>query len=188
MSKHVLDPERWINNYADYLFNYTITRVSDRVIAQDLVQETFFAGLKSKDNYKGEAAERTWLVAILKRKIIDHYRKINSTKGKAEIRINYTDNESEGDWLEEHVADPFDKNAEAEIENKELGLAIHHCLEKLPHKQAEIFKMKTILNYETETICNEFNITPSNLWVIIHRARTTLAGCLDHNWFNTHNK
>ena len=104
------------------------------------------------------------------------------------IRDSYNHNESEGDWLEEHVADPFDKNAEAEIENKELALAIHHCLEKLPYKQAEIFKMKTILNYETETICNEFNITPSNLWVIIHRARTTLAGCLDHNWFNTPNK
>lgn len=184
MPKHELHPNTWIDKYADYLFNYTITRVNDRDTAQDLVQETFFAGLKSKDNFKGDASERTWLVSILKRKIIDHYRKINSNKGKAEVRINYNDGESEGDWLEERVADPFDKNAEAEIENSELGLAIHNCLDKLPIKHADIFKKKTILNYETETICNEFDITPSNLWVIIHRARTSLAKCLDNNWFN----
>ncbi|NQY05471.1 MAG: sigma-70 family RNA polymerase sigma factor [Flavobacteriaceae bacterium] len=184
MTKHVLEPNLWIDKYADYLFNYTVTRVNDKVVAQDLVQETFFAGLKSAANFKGDASERTWLVSILKRKIIDYYRKINSNKGKAEVRINYTDEETEGDWLEERVADPFDKTAENKIENEELGLAIHDCLEKLPVKQAEIFKMKTILNYETKTICNEFDITPSNLWVIIHRARTSLASCLENNWFD----
>lgn len=184
MAQHQIDPNTWISNYSDYLFNYTITRVNDREIAQDLVQETFLAGLKSMANFKGEASERTWLVAILKRKIIDHYRRINSKKGKAEVRINYSNNDdSEGDWLEEQVADPFDKTAEDQIENSELGSAIYNCLDKLPEKQAQVFKMKTILNYDTETICNDLNITPSNLWVIIHRARTALAECMEDNWF-----
>ncbi|GAA4962204.1 sigma-70 family RNA polymerase sigma factor [Algibacter aquimarinus] len=183
MPNHKIDPNKWIDLYSDYLFNYTISRVSDREIAQDLVQDTFFAGLKSMKNFKGEASERTWLISILKRKIIDHYRKINSNKGKAEVRINYNDTESEGDWLEERVADPFDKTAEDTLENNELGDAIHNCLGKLPKKQADVFKMKTILNHETEAICNELNITASNLWVIIHRARTAMADCLKANWF-----
>ena len=184
MPEHQLNPNKWIDLYSDYLFNYTITRVSDREIAQDLVQDTFLAGLKSMKNFKGEASERTWLISILKRKIIDYYRKINSTKGKAEVRINYsTDSESEGDWLEERVADPFDKTAEDTLQNSELGDAIHNCLGKLPQKQADVFKMKTILGYETEVICNELNITASNLWVIIHRARTAMADCLKENWF-----
>jgi RNA polymerase sigma-70 factor (ECF subfamily) len=97
--------------------------------------------------------------------------------------MSYNSDENEGDWLEERVADPFDKNAEDTIENTELGLAIDHCLEKLPTKQAQVFEMKTILNYETEAICNELDITASNLWVIIHRARTAMAGCLEKNWF-----
>ncbi|MFD2726756.1 sigma-70 family RNA polymerase sigma factor [Hyunsoonleella rubra] len=183
MPEHQINPNKWIDLYSDYLFNYTITRVSDREIAQDLVQDTFFAGLKSMKNFKGEASERTWLISILKRKIIDHYRKINSNKGKAEVRINYNDAESEGDWLEERVADPYDKTAEDTLQNSELGDAIHNCLGKLPQKQADVFKMKTILNYETEVICNELNITASNLWVIIHRARTAMADCLKENWF-----
>lgn len=184
MPNHQINPNNWIKLYSDYLFNYTITRVSDREIAQDLVSETFLAGLKSMINFKGEASERTWLISILKRKIIDHYRKINSNKGKAEVRMSYnSDNDSEGDWLEERVADPFDKTAEDTLVNSELGDAIYDCLEKLPKKQAEVFKMKTILNYDTETICNDLNISASNLWVIIHRARTALADCMEKNWF-----
>jgi RNA polymerase sigma-70 factor (ECF subfamily) len=184
MSDHKINPNKWIDLYSDYLFNYTITRVNDREIAQDLVQDTFFAGLKSMKNFKGEASERTWLISILKRKIIDYYRQINSRKGKAEVRMNFNfDGENEGNWLEQRVADPFDKTAEDNIENTELGLAIHKCISKLPAKQAEVFKMKTMLDYDTETICNELGITSSNLWVIIHRARTSLAECLEEKWF-----
>ncbi|MFI0428386.1 sigma-70 family RNA polymerase sigma factor [Mariniflexile sp. HMF6888] len=184
MSNHQINPNKWIDLYSDYLYNYTISRVSDREVAQDLVQDTFLAALKSMKNFKGEASERTWLISILKRKIIDRYRKINSNKGKAEVRITYnTDSETEGDWLEERVADPFDKTAEDTIQNNELSDAIFNCLSKLPEKQAQVFRMKTIEGYETEVICNELNITASNLWVIIHRARTAMAECLKENWF-----
>ena len=183
MANQLLNPETWIDKYSDYLFNYTISRINDREIAKDLVQETFFAGLKSMKNFKGDASERTWLIAILKRKIIDHYRKINSAKSKAEVRINYNDSENEGDWLEEQVADPFDKTAEDEIENEELGDAIMNCLSKLPEKQATVFRMKTIEGLDTEFICKELDITASNLWVIVHRARQAMADCLEKNWF-----
>ena len=75
MPNHKIDPNQWIDLYSDYLFNFTISRVNDRDLAKDLVQDTFFAGLKSMKNFKGQASERTWLVSILKRKIIDYYRK-----------------------------------------------------------------------------------------------------------------
>lgn len=183
MPKHSIEPKKWIDRYSDYLFNYTISRVNDREMAKDLVQDTFFAGLKSMKNFKGKASERTWLVSILKRKIIDYYRKINSKKGKAEVKINYNSTEEDGSWLEERVADPFDKTAEATLENNELGDAIYSCLDKLPEKQATVFRMKTIQKLETEVICNELNITASNLWVIVHRARIAMADCMQKNWF-----
>jgi len=184
MTKHKLQPDTWVDQYADYLFNYAVSRVSDTEIAKDLVQETFFAGLNSAKNYKGDAAERTWLVSILKRKVIDHYRKINSKKGKAEVRINYSsDSDAEGDWLEQQVADPYSKDGDNVLENEELGDALQDCISKLPQKQALVFSMKTIQGMSTEDVCNELGINPSNLWVMIHRARTALMGCLNENWF-----
>lgn len=184
MDTHQLHPEKWVDLYADYLFNYAITRVSETEIAKDLVQDTFIAGLKSAKNFKGDAAERTWLIAILKRKVIDHYRKINSKKGKAEVRMNYSSQtDAEGDWLEERIADPNSNFEQDAMENEELGLAIQNCISKLPKKQAQVFTMKTIEGMETEDICNALGINASNLWVMIHRARTGLMACLNENWF-----
>jgi len=179
-----LHPDQWVDHYADYLYNYAISRVNDSEIAKDLVQDTFIAGLKSAKNFKGNAAERTWLIAILKRKVIDYYRKINSKKGKAEIRMQYsTQTDAEGDWLEERIADPNSNFEIDAIENEELGLAIQECIAKLPKKQDEVFTMKTKKGMDTEDICNALGINPSNLWVMIHRARTGLMNCLNQNWF-----
>lgn len=184
MEAHQLHPDTWVDKYADYLYNYAVGRVSDSEIAKDLVQDTFFAGLKSAKNYQGTAAERTWLIAILKRKVIDHYRKINSKKGKAEVRMSYSSkSDADGDWLEEQVADPMSILENDSIENEELGLAIQECISKLPKKQSSVFAMKTIQGMSTEDICKELGINPSNLWVMIHRARTALMGCLNQNWF-----
>ena len=95
----------------------------------------------------------------------------------------YSDGEREGDWIEERV--PTDWNAEVEknIENKELHNALENCINNLPEKYAMVFRMKTIQQFETEEICKELEITASNLWVIIHRARTQLRKCMEDNWF-----
>jgi len=184
-TKHTLAPDKWVQLYSDYLFNYTITRVSGSEIAKDLVQETFFSGLKAMKNFKGLASERTWLVSILKRKIIDHYRKINSKKGKAEVRMNfYKDGENEGEWIEERAPNTWAEDTDSGIENEELKAALEYCIDKLPEKYGMVFNMKTIQGFETEEICKELDITSSNLWVIIHRARTQLRRCMEDNWFN----
>ncbi|MFL0065846.1 sigma-70 family RNA polymerase sigma factor [Tenacibaculum maritimum] len=183
--KNLLNPGTWVDTYADYLFNYAIARVNNSDIAKDLVQETFFAGLKSAKNFEGKSTERTWLVSILKRKVIDYYRKINSKKGQAEVRMSfYDDGDNEGSWIEERVPQSWGNEVEKTIESKELKDQIDRCIDYLPEKYAMVFRMKTIQEFETEEICKELDITPSNLWVIIHRARTQLRKCMEENWFN----
>ena len=181
---HTLDPDKWVDSHSDYLFNYTITRVDNQELAKDIVQETFFSGLKALKNFRGQASERTWLISILKRKIIDHYRKINSTKGKAEVRVNfYEEGDQKGSWIEERIPQSWDNEAEKDIENVELKNTIEQCVQKLPEKYRTVFVLKNVEQYETEEICNELGITASNLWVIIHRARHQLRKCLEDNWF-----
>lgn len=182
--QHILHPDFWVDKYSDYLFNFAIVRVNNYDLAKDLVQETFFAGLKSAKNFEGKASEKTWLVSILKRKIIDHYRKINSTKGQAEVKMNfYEDGENEGSWIEKRVPQSWDNATEKDIENDELKQQLDYCISKLPEKYAMVFTMKTIQEFETEEICKELDITSSNLWVMIHRARTQLRKCMEDNWF-----
>lgn len=183
MTVEAIDPEKWVERYADYLFNYTIVRVNDKHLAKDLVSDTFLAALKSRHQFRGQASERTWLIAILKRKIIDYYRSSNSQKSKVEVKIPDPESQNlDQNWLERKAA-ISGPSAEEILENQELGLVILDCLGQLDEKQAKIFKMKTIDEIDTETICNEFGISSSNLWVIIHRARTALMDCLKKNWF-----
>ncbi|RPD96704.1 sigma-70 family RNA polymerase sigma factor [Aureibaculum marinum] len=183
-TKYSLEPNNWVKNYADFLFNYTVTRVNNHEQAKDLVQETFFSALKAAENYRGQASERTWLISILKRKIIDHYRKINSKKGKAELKVNfYEEGDKKGSWLEERVPQLWDNKVENDIENTELKDVLNKCIDNLPDKYRTVFILKNVEHFQTEEICNEMGITSSNLWVIIHRARHQLRKCLEDNWF-----
>ncbi len=184
IKKHTLNPNFWVKLHADYLFNYAISRVKGRDTAKDLVQDTFFAGLKAMQNFQGKASERTWLIAILKRKIIDYYRKINSNKGKAEVKMNFYQNgEREGEWLEERIPTQWADDVEKKIENDELSVVLENCISNLPEKYEMVFRMKTIQEFDSDEICKELKITSSNLWVIIHRARTQLRRCMEDNWF-----
>lgn len=184
-TKHQLLPEKWADNYADYMFHYTNSRISDYEMVKDLVQETFFAALKAMPNFRGDSNEKTWLISILKRKIIDHYRKKNSSKGQAEVHMSfYEDGEQKGNWLEERVPQDWGNEAEKNIENNELKSVLELCIDYLPSKYQNVFRMKTIDNIDSEAICKELEISSSNLWVMIHRARTQLRKCLEENWFN----
>ena len=73
---------------------------------------------------------------------------------------------------------------EKAAENKELARFLAQCLNGLPDKFHRVFVLKEIDGMSSEEICNEFNIKPTNLWVILHRARNQLKLCLESNWFN----
>jgi len=69
------DPERWVDEYGDYLFKFALVRLRDQTKAEDMVQETFLAALRGGQGFAGRSAEKSWLVGILKNKICDYYRK-----------------------------------------------------------------------------------------------------------------
>ena len=69
------DPERWVDEHGDVLYRYALERVRKPDVAQDLVQETFLAAVRTHDRFRGGSTVRSWLCGILKHKIYDYYRK-----------------------------------------------------------------------------------------------------------------
>lgn len=185
MASQLLNPNMWINSYADFLFNYTITRVRDEEVAKDIIQDTFLSALKAAPNFRGEATERTWLTSILKRKIIDHYRKINNPKHKAIVRFHHIQrDDSDINWLEERCEDRTNITGEMKLEAEEFESLVFKNIEKLPNKQYKALTMKTIQKMSTEDICKELDITVDNFWVTIHRARKRLMLEINKEWHN----
>jgi RNA polymerase sigma-70 factor (ECF subfamily) len=189
--KHTLEPHSWVDNHGDYLFNFAIVRVNDREKAEDLVQETFLAGLKAQENFQGKSSERTWLISILKRKIIDTYRKRYSSKesSMAEYEQDISDGDFyrseapfKGHWLEGKGPHSKSLLPEDKLEEEELMEIIRLCIEYLPPNLAAAFVMKMIDEIESDEICKELGITSSNLWVMLHRARLKMRSCVESSW------
>ncbi len=183
-----LNPDKWIENYADYLFGFAKYRLNSVEIAEDLVQDTFVSAFKNADSFKGNASEKTWLTAILKNKIIDYFRKKSTKMEQNMTNINehfdyQLDNNSDDvSSMQKHSVPFFANDKMNETEQKELASIINNCFEKLPKNWNQICKMKLIDDEETETICNSFNISKNNLWVIIHRSKLLLQDCVNQNW------
>jgi len=193
LQEHTMDPERWVENYGDYLFNYAVVRVNDSNKAEDLVQETFLSALKARARFRGESTERTWLTSILKRKIIDTYRKKYSSKetsfGQHEETVfdgDFFRSEEpfRGHWLEGTGPNSHSLLPEGELEQEELMKIIRLCIENLKPQLAAAFIMKMIDEEDSDTICKELGITSSNLWVMLHRARLRMRDCMEKKWLN----
>jgi RNA polymerase sigma-70 factor (TIGR02943 family) len=188
----ILNPEKWIDSYADYLYSFAYNRFSDEETAKDLVQETFLSALKAREGFKGEASEKTWLVSILKRKIIDLYRK-NAThpqqsfEESEQYKIAYSHYFTEsgfikGEWNKTTAPKPWNVSEKNSIEQKEFKHILAQCLGKLPKVWSSVFALKYLEEEESENICKELEITSSNYWVIMHRAKLQMRECLEKNW------
>jgi RNA polymerase sigma-70 factor (TIGR02943 family) len=182
-----LDPKNWVRLHADYLYQYTITRIQDEEQARDLVQETFLAGLQAMHRFAGNSSERTWLTAILKNKIVDVYRKKSSglkmleTDTATEQVLDFF-NHSDGHWKQEHSPKHFGLDDFDPLINKELGQILQKCMQRLPALWLSVFTMKHLDDEATEMVCAELKISSANFWVIIHRAKLNLRACLQKNW------
>ncbi|MBD3749524.1 MAG: sigma-70 family RNA polymerase sigma factor [Sphingobacteriales bacterium] len=186
-TKTLLKPELWVQNYADIMFSYALRRVNNEEVAQDLVQEAFLGGLKSQANFDGNSSEKTWLIAILKFKIIDYYRSKNKHQNQPLHQddgeeIDHFFFEDNGHWKSEHAIIGDFESADSALEKKEFYKVLDKCLSILPNKLATVFKLKMLIEEKSEVICEMLNITDANYWVILHRAKLQLRSCMSTNW------
>jgi len=189
-AKPEIDPSTWVEEYGDALYKFAYFRVNNAALAEDLVQETFLAAIKGQDRYNGKAAVKTWLTGILKNKVIDYYRKKNRTQSMQET-ANFFEREEadlfseDGSWNYDNPNVPTDWNpAQVEKMNrKEFMQAFYQCSEKLPDKIRTVFIMREVDGFKSADICEQLDITPQNLWTILHRARMALRQCLEKNFF-----
>ena len=193
-----LDPEHWVERYSDYLYSFAYARLRKEEVAEDLVQDTFFSALKARDTFLSNASEKTWLISILKRKIIDYYRK-KSTQNELSILDKPIENEDGGSSSADHFFDNtmsvehwsaagapqrWKKDFETSVESDQFYDILKKCISKMPEKTAAAFTLRNIDDMDTEEICKELNISASNFWVMMHRAKLMMRECMEKNWFN----
>ena len=179
-----VDLQQWRSD----LLRYATLQLRDPVLAEDIVQETLLAGLEGLANFSGKSSPRTWLIGILKHKIMDVIRRKSREQSHA-IRLEdeglgeaidamFTE---DGKWkqLPSDWGDP-----ERDFENKKFWEVFETCSKLMPDRTATVFMMHEVMEYTTEEICKELGITSTNIWVTLHRARLSLRKCLETKWFH----
>jgi RNA polymerase sigma-70 factor (ECF subfamily) len=174
----------WVETHGDYLFNFAIGQVRDTNIAEDLVQETFLAALKSQNNFSGRSSERTWLVSILRHKIYDHMRKACRERA---VRVDPLPASDEDAAFEDSLAWIHQIAAESTSPSHRIELAefrqhLEKAMGKLPPRIAQVFQLYSIEERPNAEVCERLNISESNLWVMLHRARKQLRSELNSWW------
>ncbi len=182
---HKLDPNSWVNNYGDYLYNYAYYRVNSKEVSEDIVQDTLIAALRAQNSFRGESTELTWLLSILKRKVIDYFRKLGSNKERTitDYTMPFRDEGIfEGHWLNNRLPREWSNEADSSLHQEEFAEILEICLSLLPDKWRSVFVLKFMEELSSDEVCKETGCTPSNFWVIMHRTRLKLRECIENKW------
>ncbi len=179
------DPADWVDRYGDALLRFAGGRVASRELAEDLVQETFLAAFRHRAQFDGKSAFGTWLVAILRRKIVDYHRKSGRSPDLDAESLAAVDDPftAKGKWSgssTEWRTAPKDL-----AENAEFWNVFHSCMSGLPRHLAQAFQMRELARVTVDDASKQTGITPKNLAVRLHRARLLLRKCLEKNWFRS---
>ncbi|AOY60530.1 RpoD: RNA polymerase sigma70 factor [Desulfococcus multivorans] len=180
-------PEDWVDQYGDALYRFAVARVKDPSIAEELVQEALVSALGSRKSYKGMSSRKTWLTAILKYKIVDHFRRSRRESANENLdRIDAHDTSGDdlfnekGGWS---LLPPRWQTDPGKIQEQREFLDIfYQCLGELPERLARVFMLREMDGAETGEICQEMKVTPTNSWTLLYRARMGLKRCLEARW------
>lgn len=170
----------WLAEHGDALFAYAMTRVSDRTIAEDLVQETFLSAIKNVHQFKVASSPRTWLIGILRHKVIDHFR---SASRRQQANEKVAAEKSEPVQGRHYARKHWGASPESAFVEREFWQVFEHCREELPAHLSRAFVLREMDGMATDEICEVLSVKPSNLAVRVHRARLLLRECLENKWF-----
>jgi RNA polymerase sigma-70 factor (TIGR02943 family) len=173
-----------LNLLRPQLLKFALMQLRNAAWAEDAVSETLLVAIEKPQSFSGTSQLKTWLIGILKHKLVDQIR-----RNCREMSTTPEDSEdldddlfkADGHWRErpKDWGDP-----DHCLRQVDFMKVMEACVEHLPGQQGRLFMMREWLELDTEEICEQLSISPSNLWVMLHRARLRLRECLQLNWFD----
>lgn len=160
------DAQPWgdLLSHRCYLIRFARRRLKDPAQAEDAVHDVFEAVLSGRAAFAGRSTLRTWLVAILKNKIVDLAREQN--------RFESLGDASRDDGrpaLECSSAHPDEL-----AEQREWLASTLRRIDALPAALRSVMQLWVLQEQSAEAVCRTLAITEVNLHVRLHRARKRL--------------
>lgn len=178
----------FLQDLRQQMIKFAFLQLSSLPQAEDVVQEALTSAFQHLGSFKGRAAFKTWVFAILKNKIIDVIRQKSRLVAMTEL---FKDEESElsidalfdasGHWHKYEAPQAW-QSPEEMMEQADFWMIFEACLDHLPAKYAQVFMMREVIELSSNEICSKLELSISNFNVLMYRSRTRLRECLENKW------
>jgi RNA polymerase sigma-70 factor (ECF subfamily) len=157
-------------SHRDYLVAYARRKLHDPALAEDVVHDVFEAVLEGRAVFGGRSALRSWLVGVLKNKLVDLIR----DRARYQAVAFECDDQEDGwdsEWasMECPCAQPDELT-----EQREQLAAVMARITQLPEALRDVMEWRILNDEPTEAVCERLGITQESLFVRLHRARKRL--------------
>ena len=180
--------------HGNALLRYALSRVGNRATAEDLVQETLVTAFTKIETFAGKSTMKTWLIGILRHKILDHYRWQKRHPGD---QPNYEDTssvEKQDTWFTSLGAwrsDPnqglnaLDGTPSQALEQRQLRETLQGCIDNLPKRLHQVYVLRELEGLDPDATCTAAGVSRGSVTVFLYRARQTLRDCMQKKWGQT---
>lgn len=175
----MIPPHLWAQTFGEHLLRFAKYKVRRREIAEELVQDTFLSAWRSLSGFQGRSSFKTWLMTILKNKIVDYYEASDREREHISQPLVTNSESGDGEALYETESELSPETPEALLARRQLVERIYREIENLPEKMRKVFVSRAIEEESSPVVCEEHSISESNLFVMIYRARAKLRPCLE---------
>ena len=166
------------------LMRLALLQLRNPTWAEDAVSETLLAAVEGVSRFAHQSKLQTWVVGILKNKVLDQLR-----LHRRECTYAAADDED----VEEAVYAPDGHFREMPAEwglpdqavrQSQFLKVLEACMDALPGQLGRVFLMREWLEFDTAEICQELGLSSTNVWQMLSRARLRLRQCLQAHWFS----
>ena len=193
--KDLSDPtvtvKNWVSLYSDTMYTWAYYKTGNKETAEDLVQDTFLSAYMAMSSFEGRSDPKTWLLGILKNKIAEHFRKFYRSPVLTEsLETKHRTNEwlnnffdEDGSWNKDQRPSEWAEESENLLDDAVFLSVLQNCMGKLPPNWNAAIQLKYLEERKGDLICQELQVTPTNFWQMLHRAKLQLRKCLETHWF-----
>ncbi|MFI5347650.1 MAG: sigma-70 family RNA polymerase sigma factor [Elusimicrobiota bacterium] len=182
----ISEPSTWVDAHGDRLFRYALSRIRDERAAEDLIQDVFVVAFKSRDKFKGDSSELTWMIGILRNKIFEHLR-----KQAREVPLSSPDEDDDREeasfdgrhWSAAAAPRDWGGDPHQKAESAEFSAALRGCLDALTPGVARAFVLREMEGLGHQESAEALGVPPGRLAVLLYRARMRLRRCLERGYF-----
>lgn len=170
--------------YGDALYAFALRRLGSSTDAEDAVQECLAAALGASRPFAGDSAEKTWLMGILKHKVLDalrarYRRKEHATDLAAAMSAPLGDF-SHGSWRvhQQGLDTPSDQagigSPSGAMERAEFARKVAAAVERLPEPMRTVLVLREVDGLGSAELGEALGVSASQVWTLVHRAKARL--------------